>query len=199
MGKFIDFQEVKEKHPIMDVMEMLGLDLKQEGKKYRGACPFCEQERTFVVTPDGGKDGLGIAGCFKCETIGDCIGIVAKLNQVRMNEAAHMIVTHFGTVPREVRKPAEPREERANDSQKTLQALDYLQADHASVQALGFEKETAEALGIGYAPKGIMRGLVAIPVRLDGTLAGYVGVTSAKLPKTWHLPKANVVPFKKKA
>src|ERR1019366_207860 len=68
-----------------------------------------------------------------------------------------------------------------------FQALDYLQNDHPAVEAVGFDQETAKALGIGYAPKGLMRGLVAVPVRLeDGTLAGYIGITEAKLPPKFH-------------
>jgi hypothetical protein len=63
---------------------------------------------------------------------------------------------------------------------------------------LGCPKDTAEALGIGYAPKGMMKGYVAIPIRLPtGELIGYIGVTEAKLPKEFHL--SNVVTFPKKS
>jgi hypothetical protein len=55
----------------------------------------------------------------------------------------------------------------------------------------------SEALGIGYAPKGMMKGYVAIPIRLPtGELTGYIGITEAKLPKEFHL--SNVVTFPKK-
>jgi hypothetical protein len=47
--------------------------------------------------------------------------------------------------------------------------LDYLEADHITVEALGLSQETAEALGIGYAPKGMMKAYVAIPIRLELT------------------------------
>jgi hypothetical protein len=47
---------------------------------------------------------------------------------------------------------------------------------------------------IGYAPKGMMKGYVAIPTRLPtGELTGYIGITEAKLPKEFHL--SNVVTF----
>jgi hypothetical protein len=76
--------------------------------------------------------------------------------------------------------------------------LDYLEADHITVEALGLSQETAEALGIGYAPKGMMKGYVAIPIRLPtGELTGYIGVTEAELPKEFHL--SNVVTFPKKS
>jgi hypothetical protein len=51
---------------------------------------------------------------------------------------------------------------------------------------------------LGYAPKGMMKGYVAIPIRLPtGGLTGYIGVTEAKLPKEFHL--SNVVTFPKKS
>jgi hypothetical protein len=46
--------------------------------------------------------------------------------------------------------------------------------------AIGFDAEAATALGIGYAPRGMMSGLVAVPIRLeDGSLAEYIGITEA--------------------
>ena len=70
------------------------------------------------------------------------------------------------------------------------------EADHITVKRSGCPK-TAEALGIGYAPKGMMKGYVAIPIRLPtGELTGYIGMTEAKLPKEFHL--SNVVTFPKK-
>jgi hypothetical protein len=44
---------------------------------------------------------------------------------------------------------------------KTSSPLDYLEADHIPVEALGLSQESAEALGIGYAPKRMMIGYVA--------------------------------------
>jgi hypothetical protein len=77
--------------------------------------------------------------------------------------------------------------------------LDYLEPSHEAVEAVGFDPIVAEALGIGYAPKGMLRGTVAVPVRLpDGSLAGYIGITEAKLPTKWHGIDTNVVTFPKK-
>ena len=75
--------------------------------------------------------------------------------------------------------------------------LDYLEFDHITVEVLGIDASTAEALGIGYAAKGMMKGYVAIPVRLPtGELTGYIGITEAKVPKEFHLSR--VVTFPKK-
>jgi hypothetical protein len=57
-----------------------------------------------------------------------------------------------------------------------LQPLSYLEAAHEAVQALGISPETAQTWGAGYAPKGIMRGRFAIPIRdRTGTLLAYCG------------------------
>jgi hypothetical protein len=75
--------------------------------------------------------------------------------------------------------------------------LDYLEFDHVVVESLGIDASTAEALGIGYAPKGLMKGYVAVPVRLPtGELTGYIGITEGKVPKEFHLSR--VVTFPKK-
>jgi hypothetical protein len=54
------------------------------------------------------------------------------------------------------------------------------------VESLGIDASTAaEALGIGYAPKGMMKGYVAVPVRLPtGELTGYIGIVEGKVPKS---------------
>ena len=67
-------------------------------------------------------------------------------------------------------------EERTKEAARSLQPLAYLQADHEAVQALGLSAETCDAFGAGYAPKGIMRGRLAIPVHdRAGTLIAYCG------------------------
>jgi len=74
--------------------------------------------------------------------------------------------------------------------------LEYLEADHITVEALGLSRETAEALGIWISAEGLDERLVAIRIRLPTCeLTGYVGISEAKLPKsftfpTWsHLPR----------
>jgi hypothetical protein len=156
----------------------------------------------LVITP-----GRGFY-CFGSKKGGDQIALVAHARGIGMRDAAELVqeklygtstvpATSTSTVPDRQRQ--EVRQERHSDSPVVgLEALDYLQAGHEMVQAIGFSAEDAEALGIGYAAKGVMRGLVAIPVRLeDGTLTGYIGVEDAKLPARWH--GINVVPFKKRA
>ena len=56
---------------------------------------------------------------------------------------------------------------------------------------------TELASGIGYAPKGMIKGYVAIPIRLPtGELTGYIGTTERKLPKEFLLSKVVTLPKK---
>ena len=188
---YIDFADLKARVRIEQVAEMLQLDLTPSGNQLRGECPGCREggARTLAITP-----AKGVFFCFSAKAGGDCIELAAHAKGIAQREAAELIARHFLTPPgREPQRPS-PRPE----PEPGLAPLAYLEADHPAVEAVGFDPETAKALGIGYAGKGMMRGTVAIPVRLeDGTLAGYLGITEAKLPPRFHLtPK--VVPFQKK-
>lgn len=50
---------------------------------------------------------------------------------------------------------------------------------------------------IGYAGKGMMKGYVAVPVRLPTCeLTGYIGITEGKVPKEFHLSRRVTFPKK---
>ncbi len=74
-----------------------------------------------------------------------------------------------------------------------LHKIDYLEAEHEAVQALGISADVACMLGIGYAGKGTMTKRVLFPIRTeDGKLVGYIGYNAnldpqVKLPKTFHV------------
>ena len=173
---FVDFAEVKANNPIEDVADRLGLELKKSGNQLRGQCPSGEGgERAFVVTP-----GKGVWYSFALEKGGDVIALVSLVNGCSAKEAAQFL---SGTVPQE-----RSTDQSKGASERGFRALEYLIEDHAAVEALGFEAEIAGQLGVGYAPRGIMRGKVAIPIRTeDGTLAGYIGIEEAVLPPKWNL------------
>lgn len=194
MGKFVDFASLKEAVTIEQVLEMLGIKLKLANNgQLRGCCPIHqgEDERQFVVTPL-----KNMFYCFGGCGGGDIIKLVSKMKTLELKEAAEHIEKHF----RLGNSTVDTKAKKAVVTVDTgLKPLDYLQADHEAVEAVGFDQETAKALGIGYAAKGLMRGMVAVPIRLeDGTLTGYIGIVEAKLPPKFHL-SSNVVPIKKSA
>lgn len=109
------------------------------------------------------------------------LALVQLVNDCDVKEAAQFLA---GKEPLE--KAKEPTSERG--AERGFRPLTYLEPDHAAVEALGLEAKDATSLGIGYAPRGILRGTVAVPIRTaDGILAGYIGITEAKLPPKWEV------------
>lgn len=159
MSHYVDFAELKARVPIEDVVAWLGIELKKSGAQLRGRCPIHDgsDPRQFVVTP-----AKGVWYCFgDCKQGGDAIELVAKLKGCALREAALQMQAHFAPPPAGRLPP---------------QGLDYLQAEHAAVQALGLTPEVAKRLGIGFANKGILRGRVCFPLRADdGSLIAYCG------------------------
>ena len=188
---YVDFSELKTRFTIEKVAELLGLQLKQSGQALRGPCPVCQSggDRAIVITP-----AKGVFFCFASREGGDLIQLAAHIRKVDVKDAAAWLDS--GIVPSKKEGSGNQVPPKGNSS---LEPLAYLENEHVAVEALGFAAEDAKALGIGYCPKGIMRGTVAVPVRLtDGTLAGYIGITDAKLPPRWHGIPSTVVPFAKK-
>lgn len=172
---YLDFEAIKADHPIDKVAERLGLSLKQSGKQHRGKCPICEGggDRNLVVTPE-----KGVYYCFTEAKGGDVIALVGHVRGLSAKDAAAWIA---GDTPERETVPRERRGERG------FKPLDYLDPDHEAVAAVGFNPGDARALGIGYAPRGVLRGTVAVPVRhADGTIAGYIGIQEARLPPKWE-------------
>ena len=174
-AKFIDFHQLKETVKIEAVFPLLGLALKQYGDQWRGPCPACKSggDRVLVVTP-----AKAAFYCFGAKQGGDVIALVSHIKGMAMKEAAQLIAQESGsqlgskvlaskpTLPLTV-----PEKEKAG-----FNPLTYLQPDHLLVQALGVSAETAAHFGAGFAPRGILRGRLAIPIHdRHGTLIAYCG------------------------
>jgi len=176
---FVDFEAVKAANPIEKVAERLGLELKKSGHQLRGPCPSGEGgERALVVTPS-----KSVWYSFALEKGGDVLALVQQVNGGSAKEAAQFL--SGDTVPLEKRSTRQSNDE---GEERGFRPLEYLDPNHAAVEALGVSSEEATALGWGYAPRGILRGKVAVPIRTeDGTLAGYIGIEEVTLPPKWEL------------
>ena len=177
---YIDFAALKQQYPIDQVSLMVGLSLKPSGEQLRGKCPACESEndRSLVVTPNN-----NVYYCHDAKVGGYQIALVSHIRGIDMKQAAEFIVGDASSDP----SPEEDTGTRTSTPSSSPFPLEYLVHDHELVQTIGFPKLTAEALGIGYAPKGIMRGKVAVPIHANGSIVGYIGITEAKLPPRWQL------------
>lgn len=181
MSNYVDFSEVKANHPIEQVAERLGLKLKKNGPQLRGQCfSGAEGDRKLVLTP-----AKGLWYSFALNEGGDVIKLVSLVNKVSPKEAVAWITGD--TVPE--KKPVVASSQERGEPRGGFSPLTYLEADHPAVEALGFDAEVAEALALGYAPRGVLKGTVAVPIRKeDGTIAGYIGIEDpVKLPPKWQL------------
>jgi len=178
---YIDFAELKARLPIEEAVPLLDLTLKFANGQWRGPCPTCRTggPRALVITP-----AKRAFYCFGAKTGGDVIALAAHIRDCSIKDAAQFLAgegnstssstssrnstSSPGTVPEERRK--------GNEGSPALKPLTYLEPSHPKVLALGLSAETCEAFGAGYAPKGIMRGRLAIPIHdWSGELVAYSG------------------------
>jgi DNA primase len=173
---FVDFASLKEEVSIEDAASLLGLKLKDNGKQKRGPCPACESggDRALVITPE--KNAFY---CFAAKQGGDCISLAAHIRECRMKEAAQYLQEQYSTSTSDSTSNSKVPEERrvaSEGGERGFKALTYLETDHEALEALGLSPETLEYFQSGYAPRGVLRGRLAIAIHdLTGTLVGYVG------------------------
>ncbi len=180
---FVDFAEVKASHPIETIAERLALKLIKRGEQLRGPCPVCEKggDRALVVTPS-----KAAFYCFAGQTGGDAIALAAHIRGKTMKQAANWIVGDQNPPSGEGKTDTAPNERKGNEERRLLKPLTYLEPDHEALKPLGISPETLAEFGAGYAPKGIMRGRLAIPIRdWEGELIAYCGqaVSDEQSPK----------------
>ena len=174
---YVDFIELKKQVSIDRVFGLLNLKLRQQGDQWRGPCPICNNggERALVVTPS-----KGVFFCFSHGKGGDVIALVAESRKISPKEAARLIAEHTGTgsstIPPSPKKPDQTGQGSAPGSAPAFKPLDYLVLDHEALAGLGILPETFKAFGAGYAPKGILRGRLALPIHdRAGVLLAYCG------------------------
>lgn len=174
----IDFQQVKADNPIEKVAELLGLQLKKAGNTFRCPCPSGEgNDRGMVITPE-----KGVFYSFPKQKGGDCLALISFVKGCSPKEAAEWLV---GDKQPEKKQSASSTKGGEKPSEG-FSPLTYLDPQHEAVIALGFDPDDAAKLGIGFAPRGVLKGHVAVPVRNeDGSIAGYIGIDEAKLPPRW--------------
>jgi CHC2 zinc finger len=193
MSGFVDFADVKARCSIEQAANMLGLKTTEERMQLRAPCPACGNggPRAIVITPS-----KNLFHCFPSKAGGDQIALVSHVKSVSQKDAAGLLLEH--STPGIVRSTSAVPATSTGTVQDHFPRSIIWSSTHVTVEALGLDPETAETLGIGYAGRGLMKGFVAVPVRLpSGELTGYIGITEAKLPKTFHL--SNVVTFPKKS
>jgi DNA primase len=190
MSTFVDFEDLKARIKIEQMIPLLGLRMRQNGVQYRGPCLACKQ---------GGERGLALNSakqsyyCFSERKGGDLIGLVAHTRGIAQKDAAAYLVEQFGN-GQPARRDTSHSVSNSSPSppaqrDRELKPLDYLVFNEA-VEGLGLTEATCKAWGAGYAPKGIMRGRLAVPIHdRAGTLLAYVGIAmSPETSPRLHFP-----------
>lgn len=171
MSTTVDFAKIKASASIEQVAQMLKLTLRPYKEQLRGRCAICNQgdDRTFVITP-----AKGVFYCFKEAKGGDALTLVSKVRGCSVREAAEAIAAHFGAEKPTVPQPPGQQEKKGGfDAERYAAGLD---PSHASLEPLGVSPETLKAWKAGFAPSGVLRGKLALPVALsDGTVVAYIG------------------------
>jgi CHC2 zinc finger len=174
---FLDFAAIKQQVSVRSAIDLLGLKLTEHQSQWRGPCPICKSggDRALVITPS--KNAFY---CFAAHGGGDVIALASHIRAVGMKDAAAFLAGDRAEPHPKLRNGAEPKklpEERPKEDVRSLKPLSYLDPDHESLRALGLEGETCRHFGAGYAPKGIMRGRLAIPIHdwRTGALVAYCG------------------------
>lgn len=191
---YLDFAEIKAQLDIVEVAKFLKLDLKEsngEVLQYRSPCPRCKAggDRALAITPSKGYF------CNAVKRGGDVLALYAHIQGVGFRESAQQLGEHFGLFhesPKKAQAPAPAPSPapapQAVEPQEGLKPLEKLDTEHELLKTINLPGDVAVKLGAGYAAKGLMRGYVALPLRLPtGQLIGYIGVKEAKLPKQWHM------------
>jgi hypothetical protein len=190
---FLDFAAIKQQVSVRSAIDLLGLKLTEHQSQWRGPCPTCKSggDRALVITPS--KNAFY---CFAAHSGGDVIALASHIRSVGMKEAAAFLAgdsaaAENDTSPRTGYSHNKLPEERQKEDVRSLKPLGYLDPDHESLRAIGLEGETCRHFGAGYAPKGIMRGKLAIPIQdwRTGHLVAYCGLALRGESKGLSFPK----------
>lgn len=178
----INFAELKATVPIEDVAAWLGLKLKNN----RGECPWCEDDRSFTITPE-----KKVCGCFKCGQAGKSIlDLTMQVRDVPLREAAKLIHDHFlggsqtrQDAPRQEQpaKPTRTTRRAPEDLGEVQTALERVKArldyGHEILGMMGFPEVVWRSLGIGYDPRSKR---IMYPLYKDGEWVGYGGLATSE-------------------
>lgn len=204
-SRFVDFRAVKSAVTMEHVLEHYGLlpQLHRNGDSLTGTCPIHGGDNQTAFRVSLSKNCWN---CFsRCQCGGNVLDFVAKKENVSLLKAAHLLVEWFhldlpsnedgaaAERPRASRpssrpdppakasppppaKP-EPPEDAAPGENKALEfELKHLQPEHPYLTERGLTAETIQTFGLGFCPKGLLAGRIAIPIHnAAGQLVAYAG------------------------
>src|SRR5947208_1956046 len=152
-----DFDTVKERVDIVQLIGEHGVVLKKSGRGFTGLCPFhSEKTPSFHVNPDTRS-----YKCFGCSEGGDAFTFLEKIDGVTPAEALRVLAERAGVELTSRRDPAEQEREKrllaANDTahfyfRQALRGTERGKEVARYIADRGIHPETVEKFGLGYAP-----------------------------------------------
>ena len=168
----VDLEALKKRHPLGDVVEAAGVRLHGRGRVRQGVCPFHEEaEGSFTVYADTER-----FYCFGCGEGGDVLDFVRRAEGLSLPEAIRRLDASPPTARRVAarRPPARAAAPPPDPALLTAAARYYAGQLRRSGEARaylasrGIGAETAEQLGLGYAPGRGLREALASAGFADG-------------------------------
>ena len=156
-----DVQHIRDHAPIDDVVgEYVQLKSAGGGQK-KGLCPFHDEKSpSFHVTPS-----KGYFHCFGCQTGGDVIAFLMKIDHLTFTETIERLADRIGYTLRYEESGSAPSGPSVNRSRlvaaNALAATFFQEQLNTSLDAAhgrdlltkrGFDKSACETFGVGYAP-----------------------------------------------
>jgi DNA primase len=101
----IDVEQLRQQHPIVDVVAHYGIELRRSGACFTGRCPFHADggRPNLVVFPRSGR-----WSCFRCGARGDAISFVQEFEHLPFREAALRLGSDLPGSPAVRRSPQRP-------------------------------------------------------------------------------------------
>lgn len=215
---FVDFKEVKSRVGILQLLERYDLTrtFKRSGDRMSGPCPLHRGSNPTQFRVSASKNCWNCFGT--CGRGGNVIDFVAMRENLPFRDAALLLQEWFmpekaaskvaeSAPHRSTPRPpssappthqrsatgSERDEDEAGENLPLSFELKSLKPDHPYLAERGLSQATVERYGIGYCPRGCLRGYVAIPIRdRGGRLVGYIGRWPGDPPEDkpkYKLPK----------
>jgi len=157
LSERVDIPALKRRHPLADVVEASGVELRGRGRVRQGLCPFHEEtEGSFTVYADTQK-----WYCFGCGLGGDVLDFIQRTDGIELPEAIRRLDASPARPPETVIPPrAASLPVPAPDRDPSLltaamrcyqRQLGLSEAAPAYLAARGIDAEAARRLGLGYA------------------------------------------------
>lgn len=197
--QYIDFAFVKEHASFARVLDHYGLQIVGRGAQRAVLCPFHRETKPSCKV----HLKKGVFHCFGCETAGNLLDFVAKLDDGDLRSAAIKIAEICGIAlappgRRADKPPREPQDGHKRPGTKPSSApqtrarraaastdepinppLTFtlkLDPTHPYLAERGLSAEVVNEFGLGYCSRGVMGGRICVPLHNErGELIGYAG------------------------